>query len=58
MELPIQPDVIVALNFLHVWFHLGLHWQLARAEPEHWTFKTILTSMVSTHMHLNALVTG
>lgn len=32
---------------------------LAQTVPEHRTFsKTILTSMVSTHMNLNALVTG
>ena len=58
MVLPIQPDVIVALNFPSVWFHLRLHWKLACAGPEHWTFKTILTSVVSTQMHVNTLVTG
>lgn len=51
-----------------VWHHrwpvltacMVLPWvALAHATPEHWTFsKTILTSTMSTHMNLNALVTG
>lgn len=54
---PVWPDLIVNLYWLCVWFYPWL--ALAQTEPEHGTFsKTILTAMVSTHMNLNALVTG
>lgn len=57
MVLPIESDVIVDLVLAACMVLPCV--ALARAEPEPWTLrKTILTSTASTHMHLNALVTG